>query len=59
MATGIVPRRAVNGDEVDAHSRWRRVIAWRRGEVAAIKRRTNRRERREGNAEIREEMRRG
>lgn len=42
------PRRRVTGDEADAYSRyWRRWVNWRPGERAAVKRRTNRRERRE------------
>lgn len=36
----------VSGDEQDAFTRWRRVLAWRAGERAAIKRRYNRRVRR-------------
>lgn len=42
----IEPRRAVTADEVDAHSRWRHVLHWHPGELAAAKARTNRRERR-------------
>lgn len=45
------PRRAANGEEVDAHGRWRHYLIWRPGERAAIKRRTNRRERRERKAD--------
>lgn len=45
--TGIEPRRCATADEVDAHSGWRRVLYWRPGERAKIKRLTNRRERRE------------
>ena len=48
-------RRIVTGDETDVHSRYRDAIVWRRGEVAAVKRRTNRRERREGRTEVRRE----
>lgn len=51
------PRRiAKNGDEADVISkRWRRMVArfQRAGEAKAVKRRINRRERREGRAEIR------
>jgi len=35
-----------NGDEYDAFTGWRRVISWKRGEVARIKRAYRRRERR-------------
>ena len=35
-----------NGDEYDVFTRWRRVISWKRGEVARIKRAYNRRARR-------------
>ena len=46
--TDTEPRRAINGDEVDAYSRdGRRWMFWRPGERKAVKRRTNRRERRE------------
>jgi hypothetical protein len=45
--TNTEPRRAVTGEEVDAHSRFRHFLSWRPGERAAIKRRSNRRERRE------------
>jgi hypothetical protein len=42
----IEPRRAINGEEVDAYSRYaRRWYHWRPGERAAIKARTHRRER--------------
>jgi hypothetical protein len=51
------PRRiAKNGDEADVISkRWRRRLAWlqRAGATKSVKRRINRRERREGRAEIR------
>jgi hypothetical protein len=54
--SGILPRRCIDGDEVDAHSRRsRRMLRWKPGELAAIKRRTNKRERREGRAETRKE----
>ncbi len=39
-------RRVVNGEEVDAHTSWRRLLYWHRGELAAAKRRTRRRARR-------------
>lgn len=53
------PRRAVTADEVDVHSRWRKVIAacYRPGYTAAVKRRTNRRERRERREDIRRRLR--
>lgn len=50
--SAIEPRRAINGDEVDVHGRWRRYLSWRPGETAAVKRRTNRRERRERQTDI-------
>ncbi len=46
------PRRAVNGDEVNAHSRFRHLVRWRPGQRAAVKRRTNRRERNERKVDI-------
>lgn len=46
------PRRAVNGDEVDAHSRFRHFLSWRPGQRAAVKRRTNRRERQERKVDV-------
>lgn len=49
--TDTEPRRATNGDETDVFGRWRRFIQrhkhTRPGEHAAVKRRANRRERRE------------
>lgn len=48
----IEPRRAVNGDEVDAHSRFRHFLRWRPGQRAAVKRRTNRRERNERKVDV-------
>ena len=53
-------RRVVTGDEQDAYSRWgRKYLCWlnRPGAVKSVKRRTHRRERREGRAEIREQVR--
>lgn len=44
-------RRIIATEEQDVHTRWRRFLIFRRGEVAAVKRRTNRRERREGKLE--------
>lgn len=53
-----MPRRTVNGDEVDAYGSARRMYCYlaRAGAVKAIKRRTHRRERREGRAEILEQL---
>jgi len=45
-------RICANADEAEVHTRWRRVVTWRRGEVTAIKRRTRRRKRREAAHEI-------
>lgn len=45
-------RRAIKtGEECDVHE-WRRYLVWHRGEVRAAKRRTNKRERREGRREV-------
>lgn len=49
-------RRMANGDEVDAFSPWRKFLHWKPGERKAIKRKANRRERREGRDEIKEQM---
>lgn len=46
-------RRVTGGDEQDVHTGWRRVLVWNHGDVAKIKRRTRRRERREGKQQIR------
>lgn len=48
-------RAAVTAEEVDVHSRWRKVlVCYGRPRAAkAVKRRTNRRERREAAAEVR------
>lgn len=43
-------RQIKTGEEQDVHG-LRRFLVFRRGEVAAVKRRTNRRERREGKVE--------
>lgn len=40
-------------EEYDVHTGWRRVMFWRAGEVAAVKRRTRRRERRQARREAR------
>lgn len=47
-------RRIVTADDQDAHTRWRHRLVYctRAGETARMKRATNRRERREGRAEI-------
>lgn len=46
-----------NGNETDAFTYVsKRALVWRRGERAAIKRGANRRERREGRAEINEQL---
>lgn len=51
------PRRIVTGDEQDVHTRWRHLYCWtkRPGATKKVKRRTNRRERREGKAAVRRE----
>ena len=49
-------RARVNGEEQDAFSCWRRVMAWRPGERKAIKRRSNRRERRKVREVLRTEF---
>ena len=48
-------RAIVTADEQDAYTRWRHVLRYlsRPGAVKAVKRRTHRRERREGKAFIR------
>jgi hypothetical protein len=50
-------RRIVSGEEEDAYTRWRQVMGYLRrpGTVKAIKRRTHKRERREGRAEARQD----
>lgn len=50
-----MPRQVRHADEVDVVSRWRRVMSWRPGEVAAIKRRIRRRERHEARQQLRRE----
>ena len=45
-------RKMVKGDEYDAFTGWRHVIAWRAGQRRAIKRRVNRRERREARSDL-------
>ena len=53
-----MPRRIVTWDEQDAYTRWRKLYCYlqRPGVVKSIKRATHRRERREGRAEIREQV---
>jgi hypothetical protein len=46
----------VTADEYDAFTRWRRRVIWRAGEVAKIKRRYRRRERRAAVRAIRAEL---
>lgn len=47
-------RRIVTAEEQDIHTGWRKVLCYtqRAGVTAAAKRRTNKRERREGRAEV-------
>jgi hypothetical protein len=54
-----MPRRIVGTVEQDAYTGWRKVYCYlqRPGVVKSIKRATHRRERREGKAEIREQVR--
>lgn len=51
-------RRAVDGDEQDVYSAWRKLLCWtqRPGATKKVKRRTHRRERREARAEIQEQL---
>lgn len=46
-------RKRVGGDEFDAFSRWRNIHRWGAGDLRRIKRKANKRERREGRAEAR------
>jgi hypothetical protein len=50
-------RRIITGDEQDVHTPWRAFYCWtqRAGATKKVKRRTNRRERREGKAAVRRE----
>jgi hypothetical protein len=48
-----VARQARRADEQDVVTGWRRVLSWRRGEVAAVKRRMRRRERHDARRELR------
>ncbi len=45
----------ISGDEQDAFSSWRKVLKWRSGERAKIKRRYRRRERREAQRQAAQE----
>lgn len=51
-------RRIKGGDEQDVYTRWRSVLAWtkRAGAVKKIKKRTHKRERQEGKAEIKSSL---
>lgn len=52
----IVKRIATNGDEADAFSRRSRpLLHWKPGQIAGIKRRANKRERRQGKVDARRE----
>jgi hypothetical protein len=53
----MTKRRITSADEQDVHTKWRHALCWtkRAGATAKVKRRTNRRERREGRDEIRRE----
>lgn len=46
-------RKAIGGDEIDAFSKSRHVHSWRAGELKAIKRRANHRERRQVRRDVR------
>lgn len=46
-------RRCINGDDELVHTSERHIVIMQRGESAELKRRTNRRERREARAEVR------
>lgn len=53
----MMTRRIKGHDEQDVHTSWRRVYSWtkRSGATSKVKRRTRRRERREGKIELRGE----
>ena len=53
-----MPRRIVTTEEQDAYTAWRHLYCYlaKPGAVKQVKRRTHRRERREGRAEIREQV---
>jgi hypothetical protein len=55
----MVPRRrVVTADEHDVYTGWRKLLIWtsRPGATKKVKKRTHRRERREGKQEIREQL---
>ena len=54
----MTKRRMVKGEEYDAYTKWRHLLVYmgRPGVVKSIKRRTHKRERREGAAEIKEQL---
>lgn len=54
----MMRRRCLTTDETDVHGPWRRFLTTygRAGATAKVKRATNRRERREGRAEIIEQL---
>lgn len=56
--TDTVPRRAVHCEEADVHSPWRYALVWcgRPGATSRVKRRTNRRERREGARDVAQQV---
>ena len=51
----MAKRKAVGGDEQDAFSPWRSLLRWRPGEVKALKRKANKRERKQARDDIRRE----
>lgn len=57
MHYGTRTKRIIRGwEEQDAYTRWRRYLGWQRHERMKVKRRTHKRERRAGKAEIRMEV---
>lgn len=53
----MIRRRAIDGAEADAFSRrWRRLMGTGAGKWAWVKKKANRRERREGKGEIKEQL---
>jgi hypothetical protein len=54
----VVKRRIVSGEEQDAYTGWRHVLIYmgRPGAVKSVKRRTHKRERRESQTEIKEQL---
>jgi hypothetical protein len=49
-------RRIAGWDEQDAYTRWRRLLRWRPGQIARIKRHTHQRERRAARREITDQL---